>query len=67
MAYPLSLRHIEEIMAERGVNVDHATIHRWALKMLPILAWVCRRRKLPVGGSWRMDETGSVALSSFWI
>ena len=67
VAYPLSLRHIEEMMAERGVNVDHATIHRWALKMLPILAWVCRRRKLPVGGSWRMDETGSVALSSFWI
>ena len=57
VAYPLSLRHIEEIMAERGVNVDHATIHRWALKMLPILALVCRRRKLPVGGSWRMDET----------
>ena len=57
VAYPLSLRHIEEMMAERGVNVDHATIHRWALKMLPILALVCRRRKLPVGGSWRMDET----------
>ena len=54
VAYPLSLRHIEEIMAERGVNVDHATIHRWALKMLPILAPVCRRRKLPVGGSGRM-------------
>ena len=63
VAYPLSLRHIEEMMSERGVNVDHATIHRWALKMLPILALVCRRRKLPVGGSWRMalgqplDET----------
>ena len=27
-AYPLSLRHIEEMMAERGVAVDHATIHR---------------------------------------
>ncbi len=54
VAYPLCLRHIEEMMAERSVNVDHATIHRWALKMLPILALVCRRRKLPVGGSWRM-------------
>ena len=37
-AYPLSLRHIEEMMAERGVAVDHATVHRWAIKILPGLA-----------------------------
>jgi putative transposase len=57
VAYPLSLRHLEEMMAERGVAVDHSTIHRWAIKMLPVLAAVCRRRKRPVGNSWRMDET----------
>ena len=56
-AYPLSLRHIEEMMAERGVVVDHATVHRWALKILPVLAAVFRRRQRPVGSSWRMDET----------
>ena len=56
-AYPLSLRHIEEMMAERGVRVDHATIHRWALKILPVLAKVFRRRKRSVGSSWCMDET----------
>jgi transposase-like protein len=56
-AYPLSLRHLEEMMAERGVMVDHATVHRWALKLLPVLAKVFRRRKRPVGRSWRMDET----------
>jgi len=56
-AYPLSLRHIEEMMAERGVFVDHATVHRWAIKILPILAAVFRRRKRAVGSSWRMDET----------
>ncbi len=56
-AYPLSLRHIEEMMAERGVFVDHATVHRWAIKILPILAAVFRRHKRPVGSSWRMDET----------
>jgi transposase-like protein len=55
--YPLSLRHLEEMMAERGVLVDHATVHRWALKMLPVLAKVFRRRKHPVGRSWRVDET----------
>ncbi len=58
-AYPLSLRHIEEMMAERGVFVDHATGHRWSIKILPILAAVFRRRKLAVGTSWRMDESVS--------
>jgi len=56
-AYPLSLRHIEEMMAERGVFVDHATVHRWAIEILPVLAAVFRRRKRPVGISWQMDET----------
>ena len=64
-AYPLSLRHIEEMMAERGVSVDHATVHRWAIKLLPALALVFRRRKRPVGGSWRMDET-YVKVCSQW-
>jgi len=45
------------MMAERGVAVDHATVHRWALKILPILAKVLRGRKRPFGRSWRMDET----------
>ena len=57
VAYPLSLRHIEEMMQERGVFVDHATVHRWAIKMVPVLAAVFRRRKHPVGKRWRMDET----------
>ena len=57
VAYPLSLRHIEEMMQERGVFVDHATVHRWAIKMVPVLAAVFRWRKHPVGKSWRMDET----------
>ena len=56
-AYPLSFRQIEEMMAERGVFVDHSTLHRWSMKMLPVLAAALRRRKRPVGKSWRMDET----------
>ena len=56
-AYPLSLRNLEEMMAERGIQVDHATVHRWALKILPVLAKVFRRRQRPVGRSWRVDET----------
>jgi len=41
----LSLRHIEEMMQERGVSVDHSTVHRWAITMLPVLAAIFRRRK----------------------
>ncbi len=56
-AYPLSFRNIEEMMTERGVFVDHSTLHRWSIKMLPVLAAMFCRRKHPVGRSWRMDET----------
>jgi transposase-like protein len=56
-AYPVSLLQIEEMMAERGVFVEHATVYRWAIKILPALAVVLRRRKRPVGTGWRMDET----------
>ena len=45
------------MMAERGVFVDHSTLHRWSIKMLPVLAVTLRRRTRPVGRSWRMDET----------
>jgi hypothetical protein len=57
VAYPLSLRHLEEMMAERSVVVAHATVHRWSIKIVPVLALLFRRRKRPVGKSWRMDET----------
>ncbi len=58
VGYPLSLRHIEEMMAERGIPVDYATIPRWSIKMLTVLAAVFRTRKRPVGGSCRMAENG---------
>ena len=57
VAYPLSLRHLEEMMAERGISVDHSTVHRWAIKLLPALEKAFRRCKRAVGKSWRMDET----------
>lgn len=56
-AYPLSYRHLEEMMEERGVHVDHSTINRWAIRFLPLLEKVLRKLKHPVGLSWRMDET----------
>jgi transposase-like protein len=35
ISYPLSYRHIEEMMAERGIQVDHSTLNRWVLKYAP--------------------------------
>jgi len=57
VAYPLSYRHLEEIMDERGVCVDHSSINQWAIRFLSLIEKVSRKHKGPVGGSWRMDET----------
>jgi putative transposase len=57
VAYPLSYRHVEELMKERGIPVDHATINRWEVKYAPSLESAFRQNKKPVGTSWRMDET----------
>jgi len=57
VAYPLSTRHVEALMAERGVEVDHSTINRWVIKYSPQLEEAVHRRKRPVWVSWRMDET----------
>src|SRR5216683_42934 len=57
VAYPLSTRHVEELMEERGVELDHATINRWVIKYSPLLEEAFHRRKRPVWVSWRMDET----------
>ena len=57
VAYPLSYRHVEELLEERGVPIDHATIQRWVVKYSPLLEEAFHRRKRPVWVSWRMDET----------
>jgi putative transposase len=56
VAYPLSYRHVEELMEERGVSVDHATIQRWVVKYSPLLEAAFHCRKHLVWVSWRMDE-----------
>jgi len=57
LAYALSLRNLEEMMAERGVIVDHSTLHRWVIRLVPLLDKAFRRHKRTVGRRWRMDET----------
>ncbi|NHZ81389.1 IS6 family transposase [Massilia sp. CCM 8695] len=55
--YPLSYRHLEEMMEECSVSVDHSSINRWAIRFLPLIEKMARKHKRPVGCSWRMDET----------
>jgi transposase-like protein len=72
VAYPISYRQLEEMMEERGVEVDHSTLNRWVVKYVPLLDHQFRTRKCLVGSSWRLDETDSPSkwwtplISSFW-
>ena len=57
LALPLSYRAIEELMAERGTAVDHSTAQKWVVYYAPQLEEAFRKRKKPVGKSWKMDES----------
>lgn len=66
VAYPLSTRHLEEMMAERSVSVDHSTVNRWVIKYSPQLEEAFHRRKRPVCISWRLDET-YIRVKGVWV
>ena len=51
----MNVRHVEVTMAERGVEVDHS-VHRGAIRLLPVIAKAFHRCKRPVEKSWRVDE-----------
>ena len=57
LRYPVSYRDLEEIMQERGVDVDHATMNRWVVKYSHLIAAQAQTKKRPTAKSWRMDET----------
>ena len=57
LRYPVSYRDLEEIMEERGVDVDHATLNRWVVNYSPLIAAKAQANKRPTATSWRMDET----------
>ncbi|MCP5088256.1 MAG: IS6 family transposase [Rhodobacteraceae bacterium] len=66
LRYSVSYRDLEEIMAERGVLVDHATLNRWIVKYSPLIAIEAHRRKAATLRSWRMDET-YVKVRGKWV
>lgn len=66
LAYSLSYRDVEELALERGLKVDHSTIHRWVVEYAPQLESSFRKQyKKQVGTSWRMDETDNYRLRCF--
>ncbi len=59
-------RDLEEIMAERGVELDHATLNRWVSRYAGLVADALRHKKGPTDRSWRMDET-YVKVKGEWV
>jgi IS6 family transposase len=57
LRYPLSYRNLEEMMAERGLTIDHSTIARWVLRYAPVLNARIRSEMRSPNRSWRVDET----------
>jgi transposase-like protein len=57
LRYGLSYRDVEELLVERGVEVDHVTVYRWVLRFTPMMAEAARPCRHAVGDRWQVDET----------
>jgi transposase-like protein len=57
LRFGLSYRDVEELLAERGVDVDHVTVYRWVLRFTRLLAEAARPCRHAVGDRWQVDET----------
>ena len=57
LRFGLSYRDVEELLTERGVQVDHVTIYRWVLRFTPLLADAAKPCRHTVGDRWQVDET----------
>jgi transposase-like protein len=57
LRFALSYRDVEELLADRGIDVDHVTIYRWVQRFTPLLAEAARPCRHAVGDHWQVDET----------
>ncbi len=57
LRYGLSYRDVEELLAERGIEVDHVTIYRWVQRFTPLLIDAARPCRHAPGDRWFVDET----------
>jgi IS6 family transposase len=56
LRFNLSYRDVEELLAERGVEVDHVTVYRWVQRFTPLLADAARFARHAPGDRWLVDE-----------
>jgi transposase-like protein len=57
LRFGLSYRDVEDLLADRGVEVDHVTVYRWVQRFTPLLAEAARPCRHAVGDRWYVDET----------
>jgi transposase-like protein len=65
LRYGLSYRDVEELLVERGVEVDHVTVYRWVQRFTPLLADAARFARHAPGDRWFVDET-YVKVNGVW-
>jgi len=63
--YPLSYSDVSDLLAERGIHVNRATIHRWVIKFGPVVARKTRAKHSPRSMMWHVDET-YIRVSGKW-
>src|SRR3954449_10576025 len=65
LRYGLSYRDLEELLAERGIEVDHVTLYRWVQRFTPLMIDAARPCRHVAGDRWFVDET-YVKVSGVW-
>jgi transposase-like protein len=65
LRFNLSYRDVEELLVERGVEVDHVTVYRWVQRFIPLLADAARFCRHSPGDRWFVDET-YVKVNGVW-
>src|ERR687885_1489867 len=66
--FPLSLRHVDEILAARGITVSHETVRQWGLKFGQSIATQIRPRLPRAGDTWHLDEVAvKIAGKKHWL
>src|SRR2546426_10731803 len=65
LRFGLSYRDVEELLAERGIEVDHVTLYRWVQRFTPLLVDAARPCRHAVGDRWFVDET-YVKVAGLW-
>src|SRR5882672_5834049 len=65
LRFNLSYRDVEELLAERGVEVDHVSVCRWVQRFTPIFGEAARPSRHAVGDRWHVDKT-YVKVAGIW-